>query len=62
MTEKPKLKPGDVVGFWTSRGTRHGLVKSVGRKWVRVEVLGRDPRLKRIKRFLPEDLAVEGDE
>jgi len=50
-----EFKVGDVVSY-EEKGNRTGLVVQVGHKWVHVEILGKDPRIKRIRKFPPEAL------
>ncbi|MDP6087275.1 MAG: hypothetical protein QGF68_14695 [Nitrospinota bacterium] len=58
-TEKAEFQPGDIVRFHEN-GRRHGRVVFVGWKWVHVECIGRDPRTKRVRRFLRDEIEPEG--
>jgi hypothetical protein len=57
MKTEATLKAGDVVSYH-EKGYRVGRVVESGKKWIRVEVLGYDPRTTKVKRFQPDQLKL----
>ena len=53
--EPEKLVAGTIIEYYRD-GYRVGKVVSANRKWVRVEILGQDPRTTRIKKFVPTEV------
>ncbi len=56
--KKPEFQPGDIVRYY-SNGFRHGRIVSIGYKWVHVDCIGRDPRTRRVRRFLHDQIQVD---
>ena len=54
--EPEKLVAGTIIQYYRD-GYRVGKVVSANKKWVRVEILGQDPRTTRIKRFLSSEVS-----
>ncbi len=49
------IQVGDIVTFYEN-GERVGKVKKIGREWIHVECVGKDPRTKRVRKFRSDDL------